>query len=304
MRGARCFLQIYERAEYSDLYKWCRGPCFKDTAVGGFDGLRKLLFEVAWTLSVAQAVEPGFKHNDLHAANVLVTLDRTLFKSKPTDLGSEPVNRYYRYVIDMPTTPVQTASECGDGITPRTTRTARTCASEAVPYSDDTARNSTSRTEASSMGRSPFTERSVFDLNASNAGTVQTTSLGGAEVVDAADAARSKPTASSTRLVFNVPVYPCRALLADFDFVWLPGKPNLKVLEFELEDAIWGVSSRHDDSYDLFMLSYHLYITFFEVSYMIRVIVKCGIATMPRSTTIVLTKLTHYTSFRPSNGSK
>ena len=54
-------------------------------------------------------------------------------------------------------------------------------------------------------------------------------------------------------------------MLADFDFAWLPGTPNQKVLEFEADDPVWGVSSQPDDCYDLFMLAYHLYITYFEV---------------------------------------
>lgn len=53
-------------------------------------------------------------------------------------------------------------------------------------------------------------------------------------------------------------------MLADFDFAWLPGTPNQKVLEFEADDPVWGVSSQPDDCYDLFMLAYHLYITYFE----------------------------------------
>lgn len=49
-----------------------------------------------------------------------------------------------------------------------------------------------------------------------------------------------------------------RALLADFDFAWLPGVINQKVVDFEAEDSVWGVCTTRDDMYDLFMLSYHL----------------------------------------------
>lgn len=40
-------------------------------ASGGFEGFRKLIFEITWALSVTQSLRPGFKHNDLHAANVV-----------------------------------------------------------------------------------------------------------------------------------------------------------------------------------------------------------------------------------------
>lgn len=48
---------------------------WQDPHSGGFEGFRKLLFEITWALSVCTTVRPGFKHNDLHAANVLITHD-------------------------------------------------------------------------------------------------------------------------------------------------------------------------------------------------------------------------------------
>ena len=50
---------MYERATYNDLYKWMRGVLWHDAASGGFEGLRKLLFELVWALSVMQTLRPG-----------------------------------------------------------------------------------------------------------------------------------------------------------------------------------------------------------------------------------------------------
>ena len=69
-RLSACRVSVFPRAE-GDLYAHIRGPLFT-LGGGGWEALRAHLFHVVWALAVCQHVLPGFRHNDLHGANVLL----------------------------------------------------------------------------------------------------------------------------------------------------------------------------------------------------------------------------------------
>ena len=162
---------------------------WQDPHSGGFEGFRKLLFEITWALSVCTTVRPGFKHNDLHAANVLITHD---------ELGEAAL---------APSRRVDAACAAGGA-------GGATFAAAAVV---------TVAAAAGPAGGSPGVAALPGGVLAAagDASAPLAAYTGGRPHV--------RYVLPSRGLQFAVPAYPARALLADFDFACLPGTINAKV---------------------------------------------------------------------------
>ena len=226
--------------------------------MGGFEGLRKLLFEIVWTLSVAQAAAPGWKHNDLHAANVLVTLDKAVCAQKPsaapattTDAAAAPTSGtaagpadialatddamvmdngssgalgpvapsapiqvlpqhqfYYQYSLSLPASKVAEAAARG------------TAAPGALPPSTTTKQP---HAHPSDLLSSPLGTSGRVLIPGGDGNSSSSSASG------AASSSLSHASEGNVPVTYTVPAYPCKAMLADFDFAWLPGHPNQKV---------------------------------------------------------------------------
>ena len=247
------------------------------------------MFEIVWTLSVAQAVAPGFKvrrpawrivvlgvssrgstlllryshetvimkptlshpvhdrftqrpsptypipppfppiqHNDLHAANVLVTLDKAACASKPS--------------LSTPTAPAA-ASAAPPSPPAAVTAAAISLATDTMEECDISSGSKAPGLPQHSMyyQYTLAVPASLQQSLQSAATTARPQSSGSSTTTKQAPIITESPLAAASAgraidfssspgsVTFTVPAYPCKAMLADFDFAWLPGHPNQKV---------------------------------------------------------------------------